>query len=204
MSGNQTPFARRSLGVLSQIAPDHRTLQGRCMRANRQAHPCRRGAASAGGAAIAAPVGVELGARVVADYDHLEGSEARVRRGFAGGFAGKIETGKIEAGKIEATHHNTREKIAAPRRWLANRAEIADAAERRHERVAPSNTVSRLCLAQGVVLACTGLELSISRASIKTPARPEIGTEVMLGKLPRHAPRRASHLDPGTLRRYFG
>jgi hypothetical protein len=208
MSGSQTPFARRSLGVLSRIAPDRRrhkrlavTLLGRFMRANKQEYPCRLVDASVGGAAIL-PVGVEVGERVVAYFDHLGGLEGPMTRGFEGGFAFKIE----------ATHHK-REKIAAQLTWLANRAEIADAAERRHERVAASNTVSQLTLAEGVALACKVLDVSISGASIKTPARPEIGTEVTLGKLGarvmRHHPQGfgVQIIDiqkPAALRRYFG
>ena len=209
MSGSQTPFARRSLGVLSRIAPDRRRhkrlavrLPGRCMRANKQEYPCRLVHASAGGAAILAPVGVEPGERVVAYFDHLGGLEGPVTRGFDGGFAFKIE----------ATHHK-REKIAAQLTWLANRAEMADAAERRHKRVAPSNTVGQLTLAEAVVLACKVLDVSISGASIETPARPEIGTEVMLGKLRarvmrHHAPGfGVQFIDmqkPTALRRYLG
>jgi hypothetical protein len=209
MSGSQTPFARRPLGVLSRIAPDRRrhkrltvTLLGRFMRANKQEYPCRLVDASAGGAAILSPVGVEPGERVVAYFDHLGGLEGPVTRGFDGGFAFKIE----------ATHHK-REKIAAQLTWLANRAEMADAAERRHERVAPSNTVGQLTLAEGVVLACKVLDVSISGASIETPARPEIGTEVMLGKLRARVIRHhvqgfgVQFIDiqnPAALRRYLG
>jgi hypothetical protein len=209
MSGSQTPFARRPLGVLSRIAPDRRrhkrlavTLLGRFMRANKQEYPCRLVDASAGGAAILSPVGVEPGERVVAYFDHLGGLEGPVTRGFDGGFAFKIE----------ATYHK-REKIAAQLTWLANRAEMADAAERRHERIAPSNTVGQLTLAEGVVLACKVLDVSISGASIETPARPEIGTEVMLGKLRARVMRHHAQgfgvqfidiQNPTALRRYLG
>src|SRR5262249_39572176 len=89
MSGSPTPFARRSLGILSRIAPDRRrhkrlaaTLLGRFMRANKQEYPCRLMDASAGGAAILAPVGVDVGERVVAYFDHLGGIEGPVVRGF--------------------------------------------------------------------------------------------------------------------------
>jgi len=209
MSGSQTPFARRSLGVLSRIAPDRRrhkrlavTLLGRFMRANKQEYPCRLVDASAGGAAILSPVAVGLGERVVAYFDHLGGIEGPVTRGFEGDFAFKVD----------ATRHK-REKIAAQVTWLANRAEIADAAERRHQRVAPSNTVSQLSLAEGVVLACKVLDVSISGASIETPARREIGTEVMLGKLRARVMRHHAHgfgvqfidsQNPAALRRDFG
>jgi PilZ domain len=209
MSGSQTPFARRSLGVLSRIAPDRRrhkrlavTLLGRFMRANKQEYPCRLVDASAGKAAILSPVAVGLGERLVAYFDHLGGIEGPVTRGFDGGFAFKIE----------ASHHK-REKIAAQLTWLANRAEMADAAERRHERVAPSNSLSQLSLAEGVVLACKVLDVSFSGASIETPARPEIGIEVMLGKLRARVMRHHTQgfgvqfidiQNPAALRRYFG
>ncbi|MFZ0850611.1 MAG: PilZ domain-containing protein [Hyphomicrobiaceae bacterium] len=209
MSGSQTPFARRSLGVLSRIAPDRRRhkrlaviLLGRFMRPNKQEYPCRLVDASAGGAAILSPVAIEVGERVVAYFDHLGGIEGPVVRGIEGGFAFKID----------ATHHK-REKIAAQLTWLANRVEMGDAAERRHERVAPSNTMSQLALAEGVVLACKVLDVSISGASIETPARPEIGTEVMLGKLRARVMRHHAQgfgvqftdiQNPAALRRYFG
>ena len=203
MSGSQTPFARRSLGVLSRIAPDRRrhkrlavTLLGRFLRANRQVD------ASAGAAAFLSPVAVGLGQRGVAYFDHLGGIEGPVARGFDGGFAFEIE----------ATHHK-REKIAAQLTWLANRAEMADAAERRHARVAPNNSVSQLSLAESGVLAGKVLDVSISGASIKTPARPEIGTEATLGELRARVMGHDARgfgvqfidiQNPAALRRYFG
>ena len=194
MSGSQTPFARRSLGVLSRIAPDRRrhkrlavTLLGRFMRPNKQEYPCRLVDASAGGAAILSPVAIEVGERVVAYFDHLGGIEGPVVRGIEGGFAFKIDA-------------TVRLVAEQPRGG-------------RHERVAPSNTMSQLALAEGVVLACKVLDVSISGASIETPARPEIGTEVMLGKLRarvmlHHAQGFGVQFtdiqNPAALRRYFG
>jgi hypothetical protein len=209
MSGSQTPFARRSQGVLSRIVPDRRrhkrlavTLLGRFMRESKQEYPCRLVDASAGGAAVQSPIGVEIGEKVVAYFDHLGGIEGPVVRTFEGGFAFKIE----------ATAHK-REKLAAQLTWLANRSEMASGAERRHERITPSNNLSQLQLAEGVMLTCRVLDISISGASIETPARPEIGTEVMLGKLRarvmRHHPQGfgVQFIDiqnPAALRRYFG
>ena len=43
--------------------------------------------------------------------------------------------------------------------------------------------MSSVQLAEGIVLNCRVLDVSISGASVATPARPDIGTEVMLGKL---------------------
>ena len=175
------PLLAARTGCSARVAPDRRRhkriaveLLGRFMRENKQEYPCRLIDISAGGAAIRpmAAVTVDLGERVVAYFDHIGGIEGMVVREFDGGFAFKIV----------ATQHK-REKLAAKLTWLANRSELDGAEERRHERIAPKKALQSLQLAEGIMLDCRVLDISISGASIGTPARPEIGTEVMLGKL---------------------
>jgi hypothetical protein len=208
MLANPMTFARRPQGVLSRIVPDRRlhkripvTLLGRYMRESKEEHPCKLVDISAGGAAIMSPIAVPLGERVVAYFDHIGGIEGMVVREFDGGFAIKIN----------ATKHK-REKLAAQLTWLANRSELV-ADGRRHDRVTPKNGDSMLQLAEGVMLTCRVLDVSISGASIATPARPDIGTEVVLGKLRarvvRYHPQGfgVQFIDiqnPTALRRYFG
>lgn len=191
MSGIQTTFARRSQGVLSRIVPDRRRhkriaveLLGRFMRENKQEHPCKLIDISAGGAAIKpmSPVAISVGERVVAFFDHIGGIEGTVVREFDGGFAFRLR----------ATQHK-REKLAAQLTWLANRSELDGAEERRHERIAPNGGRQRLQLSEGIVLECDVLDISISGASIGTPARPDIGTEVTLGKLRARVMRHHAH-----------
>lgn len=181
MLASPTTFARRSQGLLTRIAPDRRRhkriaveLLGRFMRENKQEHPCKLIDISAGGAAIrpmsAIPVGA--GERVVAFFDHIGGIEGTVVREFDGGFAFKLV----------ATQHK-REKLAAMLTWFANRSELDGAEERRHERIVPKSGRQQLQLAEGIILECEVLDFSVSGASIGTPARPVLGTEVMLGKL---------------------
>jgi len=212
MSGGQTTFARRSQGLLTRTAPDRRRhkrivveLVGRFMRANKQEHPCRLIDISAGGAAIKpmSPVAVSLGERVVAFFDHVGGVEGTVAREFDGGFALKL-----------AASQHKREKLAAQLTWLANRAELDGAEERRHERIAPGGGATQtLELAEGIKLSCRVLDISVSGASIGTPARPEIGTEVMLGKLRARVMRHHAQgfgvqfidaQNQAALKRYFG
>lgn len=202
-------FARRPQGVLTRIVPDRRrykripvTLLGRFMRENKEEHACKLVDVSAGGAAIASAMPVPLGERVVAFFDHIGGIEGVVVREFEGGFAFSIT----------ATKHK-REKLAAQLTWLANRSELGSDDGRRHERITPTNGEHTLQLAEGIVLSCRVLDVSISGASIATAARPELGTEVVLGKLRarvmRHHPQGfgVQFLDvqnSTALRRYFG
>jgi PilZ domain len=181
MLASPTTFARRPQGLLTRIAADRRRhkriaveLLGRFMRENKQEHPCRLIDISAGGAAIRpmSTITVGAGERVVAFFDHIGGIEGTVVREFDGGFAFKLV----------ATQHK-REKLAAMLTWLANRSELDGADERRHERVVPKSGRQQLQLAEGIILECEVLDISISGASIGTPARPVLGTEVMLGKL---------------------
>ena len=202
-------FARRPQGPLSRIVPDRRRykrisviLLGRFMRESKEEHPCKLIDISAGGAAVTSAVTVPVGERVVAYFDHIGGIEGVVAREFDGGFAFSIT----------ATRHK-REKLAAQLTWLANRTELGSADGRRHERITPTNGEQTLQLSEGIVLSCRVLDVSISGASIATPARPELGTEVVLGKLRarvvRHHPQGfgVQFLDiqnPTALRRYFG
>jgi hypothetical protein len=179
MLANQMPFARRSQGVLSRIVPDRRrhkritvTLPGRFMRATKEDFPCKLIDMSAGGAAVTCQVGVQKGERIVAYFDHFGGIEGEVVREFEGGFAFRIH----------ASRHK-REKLAAQLTWIANSAELTEADHRRHERIAPANKQFALQLAEGIVVNCRVLDVSVSGASILTPARPEIGSEVIIDKL---------------------
>lgn len=209
MSIQAAPFARRAEVLATNITPDRRrhkrvsiTLLGRFMRANKQEYPCKLHDISVGGAAMMSPVAVPEGERIVAYFDHIGGLEGTVARSFEGGFALRFN----------ATQHK-REKLAAQLTWLINRDELSGVDERRHERIVPRNGMSSLKLAEGIVIGCQVLDVSISGASIATEARPAIGGEITLGKLRGRVVRHHPHgigiqfidiQNPLALRRYFG
>jgi PilZ domain len=179
MFATQMPSARRTQGVLSRIVADRRrhkriavSLLGRFMRESKHDFPCKLIDISAGGAAVSCAVAVNQGERIVAYFEHLGGLEGEIVRAFEGGFAFRIR----------ASRHK-REKLAAQLTWFANRSEPHEADARRHERIAPANKDFTLQLAEGIAVACRVLDVSVSGASILTPARPAIGSEVVLGNL---------------------
>jgi hypothetical protein len=179
MDMTSAPDVRQGVVATPCIEPDRRrhkrfrvAILGRFMRANRQEYPCRLNDISVGGAAMTAPVSVEIGEHIIAYFDHLGGLEGSVVRTFEGGFAIKIH----------ATQHR-REKLAGQITWLINQKEFDGNAQRRHERFRTANKTSSLMLPDGVVVQVRVLDVSISGASVGTDARPPVGSEVVLGKL---------------------
>lgn len=178
------------------------TLLGRFMRANKQEFPCKLQDISVGGAAIMSPVDVEEGEKIVAYFDEIGGVEGVVARIFPGGFGMRLT---VSAHK--------RDKLAAHITWLVNKDEIGGADTRRHRRIEVLNKSSTLRFADGTVLDCKVLDVSLSGASIGTEARPSIGSEVIFGKMRcrvmRYHERGIGVLfldipDPEAMRRYFG
>jgi hypothetical protein len=209
MTANPTSLARASIDPRSRLDLDRRrhrrctlTLLGRFMRASKQEYPCKSANISVGGACIISPVPVYEGERIIAYFDQIGGIEGTVVRVFDGGFAIRIS----------ASQHK-REKLAAQLTWLISKPDMPSAEERRHERIALSNRLSTLKIAEGVIVECKVFDISLSGASIGTDVRPPIGAEVALGKLRcrvvRHhdtgiAVQFTDIQEPEALRRYFG
>jgi len=193
----------------ARLVPDRRrhrrftlALLGRFMRESKHEYPCKLNDISVGGISVMSPVPVDIGERIVAYFDEIGGLEGSVVRVFDGGFAVGIK----------ATQHK-REKLAAQITWLVNRGDLSGVDGRRHERIAVGHKTSLLKLADGTVLDCSVLDVSLSGAAIATDARPPIGSEVMFGKLRcrvmRYHERGIGLMfldiqEPEALRRYFG
>ena len=147
-------------------------LLGRFMRASKHEYPCKVNDISVGGVSVMSPVIVPEGERIIAYFDHLGGLEGTVSRTFEGGFALTFNI----------TSHK-REKLAAQLTWLLNKDAVEGADQRRHERFVITQKTSTLELLPGVVTDCTLIDVSLSGASIETPSRPPIGSEVTVGRL---------------------
>jgi PilZ domain len=105
-----------------------------------------------------------------------------------------------------------REKLAAQITWLLNETDIVGASARRHDRIPVGNRSAMLTIADGVVVPCLILDVSLSGASIALPVKPDIETEVKLGRLRAVVVRHHTEgvglqfmeiLDAATMRAYF-
>jgi hypothetical protein len=147
------------------------SLSGRFMRADRSEYTCRLKNVSVGGAAVVSAAIPDVGERVVVYFDQLGGLEGVVTRIAADGFAFAFKV----------TEHK-REKLAAQITWLINKDDFPDTISRLHERVGTRGRRATLRVEEGVIIDVELLDLSASGASIGTPARPPIGSFVLVGR----------------------
>jgi hypothetical protein len=143
------------------------SLPGRFMRADKLDYPCRLKDICVVGATMTTPATLTVGEHLIVYLLHLGGLEGNVVRRLEDGFAMSIT----------ATQRK-REKLAAQIRRLASHDEISEAEERRSPRK-PANEVSVLVLADGTALECPMLDVSDTGASIVTPIKPPLGTELI-------------------------
>lgn len=195
-----TPLRLRTLKStthrLATIVADRRrhrrvavTLFGRFMRENREEYPCQIAEMSAGSMSLLAPVKCREGERIVAYLDHVGRIEGIVVRPIEGGFALRILASAAK-----------RERIVNLLTWLINQKSLGLSEERKHERVVPRISTSKLILPNGDVHSCRVLDVSLSGASIACALKPPIGTETVLGRLRGQVVR---HHDQGVAIKFF-
>jgi hypothetical protein len=158
-------------------------LLGRYMLQDRREFPCQVINMSPGGLAMYAPGIGNVGERVIAYLDHIGRVEGKIARIIDNGFAMTV-----------LATPRKRDKLAAQLTWLANRKILNLPEDRRHDRIIPRNPIARLVLSDGRVMNGRILDLSLSGAAISAELKPDIGTEVMLGRVQARVVR---HIEDG-------
>lgn len=161
--------------ALPEIEERHRSVRlaliGRFMRASKAEYPAKTTRISVAELSLATAVRPAEDERIIAYFEHVGGLEGVVSRIYEAGFDLRLN---ITTRK--------REKLAAQLTWLLNRGEIAGLEERRHERFAVGNKTLHILFEDGRSSACRILDISVSGASIETSLRPEIGSDILVGK----------------------
>jgi hypothetical protein len=176
--------------ALPSINEDRRRFQrvkvhllGRYMLEDRREFPCQVINMSPGGLALLAQGIGSVGERVVAYLDHIGRVEGKITRIIDNGFAMTVS----------ATPRK-RDKLAAQLTWLANRKILNLPEDRRHDRIVPRNPIARLTLADGRIMNCRIIDLSLSGAGVTAEMKPEVGSQLMLGTVQGQVVR---HLEEG-------
>ena len=148
---------------------------GRFMLPDQQEFPCRLDNISLGGANITTDVRPNNGDRVLVQCEEIGILEATVIRLFDGGFAVSFRI-----------THRRRQKLAAQLTWLINRHELPATDQRRpgHDHIQLEPKPVSIKMPNGDCCEHNVLDVSISGASIQLEMRPEIGSRVVVGRLP--------------------
>lgn len=126
---------------------------------------------SPGGARIGSDVVPENGSQVVIYIDGFGRFEGKVARPVEGGFG-------IE---FSCSAHK-RERIAEQLTLYLNGGKIEESSLRRHDRTATKG-MARFTRANGDVVNCEVLDLSLSGVSLATEIRPPVGEFVLIGQM---------------------
>lgn len=137
---------------------------------------------SPGGAAVRCDLNPAAETPVVVYVDGFGRFEGVVVRNFEDCFAVRFVCSALK-----------RERIAEQLIMHLNRALVGDADFRRHDR-APAQALARFTRADGSIVACQVLDLSLSGVSLKSEVKPPIGEFVLIGQM---AGRIARHHDTG-------
>lgn len=144
---------------------------------------CRTQSISALSAVVMAPVAGEPGERITARLDGIGIVKGRIERETKDGFVFEIVATPLQQAKLAA-------KID----WLKKKAVRQQSDKRAAKRFMPRDPRSTLALMDGSIAKCFVIDLSANGAAVSAYLRPEIGTQLILGKLPGRVVR---HLDVG-------
>ena len=147
-------------------------LLGRFMNSSKEEFPCRLLNVSPGGCAMLSNEEIEPQEKVIAYFDHLGRVEGVIARIFEGGFGLKFQANLYK-----------KEKLAEKLIWLANRKVLDLEDDRRHTRITPNGSLTKLQFNNGQNRMCRLLDVSISGASVAIDDKPELGIELIIGKM---------------------
>jgi hypothetical protein len=163
---------QREVRVMVSIPGRYSLADVRDDRGERRVFACRAVNLSPQSIVLAAPVNGKVGARVIADILHLGRVEGTVARVFDRGFAMTIRATEGEPARLV-------DKIE----WLAKHKDDQLPDKRANERFAPTNPYSRLMLADGTVMTCVVIDVSICGAALSAEIVPELRTVVAVGSV---------------------
>lgn len=158
-------------------------LHGRLMCADFNEYECVAVEMSPGEVQFKCGALPRLKERIVSYIDHIGRIEGKVKKLNGNGFVISVN----------ATERK-RQKLAAQLTWFANKNELGLPEDRRHERIVPRNPNGEIRLADGDTYPCRIVDLSMSGAALELDARPDLGSQVVLGSMRARVVR---HFDDG-------
>jgi hypothetical protein len=175
---------RRDVRIVVSLPGRYSLANRRNTQGERRQFACRAINISCAAVALAVPVQGVLGERVLADIDHFGKLEGTVERLLDNrGFVVRIAASDEERGKLA-------DKIE----WFEKHKNLEVPDKRTQTRFMPDDPYSTLLLADGTVVTCFVIDLSVSGAAVSSDFVPEVGAVLAVGKI---VGRVARHFDGG-------
>jgi len=147
----------------------------------RRGFPCRAINMSSRALMLAAPVKVTINDRAIAYIPTFGKLSGRVIRVLDGGFVMSL-----------AVSDEERQRIVRRLDWLQEHQAHDTHDLRLHARIVPLEPFAQLAFADGTILSCLVMDMSLTGAAISADMVPAVGTVLAVGKIParvcRHFP----------------
>jgi len=163
---------RNDKGVYVSLPGRYSLGDSRDLRSDARLFSCRAVNISVHEIAVAAPVTAKVGVRAAANIEQLGRVSGPIVRVFELGFAVGIEATNRE-----------REMLASRIDWIVGNKDFAVCDNRAHARFIPRRPLSLLTLADGSVIPCFVVDISVGGAAISADILPRIGTPLAVGKV---------------------
>jgi hypothetical protein len=163
---------RKDARIIVNIAGHFSISMKRAAGGARPVFACRAVNISNREIALISPVGVDIGDRIAAEIDHLGKLDGAVIRIIERGFVMSIAASDEERKKLD-------DKIE----WLERYKNLEAPEQRADPRFAPARRRTKMLFADGTIMNCLILDVSVSGAAISAPTIPEIGTILAIGTI---------------------
>jgi hypothetical protein len=172
-SDHESVDRRQDIRLVVRIPGRFSLASRRDINGNRRQYACRAVNISPTYMVLATPVSGPIGERVIAYFEELGKFQGRIVRIMSGGFVIRV-----------ASTGRERDKFVRKLTWLEQK-KNSDATEVRvHKRIVPEDPFSTLTFADGSMMGCFVIDMSASGAAVSADVIPEIGTAVVVGKVP--------------------
>lgn len=163
---------RRTVRTTASVGGRYSLANKRNLRAERREFACRTISVSTEAIALLGPVKGAIGERVIAHFDELGKIEGHVARLIPDGFVMTV---------IMAL--DKRDRLAAKIDWLDKHRNYKLPDDRKFKRVIPRNPLSTLMLADGSMMGCFVIDMSISGVAVSADFTPQLGDVMAVGKI---------------------
>jgi hypothetical protein len=163
---------RRSVRTTASVGGRYLLANKRNLRAERREFACRTVSISTEAVALIGPVKGAIGERVIAHFDELGKLEGQVVRLIPDGFVMSV-----------VMPDDRRTRLAARIDWLDKHKNFRLPDDRKHKRVLPKIPQSTVMLADGSVLGCFVIDMSVSGVAVSADINPQLGDVLAVGKI---------------------